>query len=105
MANRKAPHGWKDGWRSGEIAFFEYHCYEGHDSCDAEIWYRSRQPVLVLGISEPGGGRTYRDRAEDGMPRVYRVRFLDGFEYDVCEDELMIDERHYDRGRRPGERP
>ena len=105
MSSRKAPRGWKTHWRPGEIAYFEYHCYEGHDSCDAEIWYRSRQPVMVLGISVPGVGRTYLERSRDGEPRVYRVRFLDGFEYDVYEDELMIDERHYDPPRRPGERP
>jgi hypothetical protein len=32
---------------------------------------------------------TQKEMAEEGCPRVYKVRFEDGFEYDVFEDELM----------------
>lgn len=105
MPKKKAPRGWKDYWRPGELAYFEYHCYEGHDSCDAEIWYRSRQPVRVLRIVEPGGFRTFRERADAGMSRLYKVRFLDGLEYDVFEDELVTSERYYLPEYHPGERP
>ncbi len=104
MPSRKAPRGWKDYWRPGEMAYFEYHCEESDESCDAEIWYRSRQPVIVLRIVEPGGYRTFRDRAYWGMPRLYRVRFLDGLEWDVFEDELVTSERYYDPAFEPGER-
>ncbi|KKK94784.1 hypothetical protein LCGC14_2679340 [marine sediment metagenome] len=60
---------------------FEYHCYEGEDSCDAELWHHTHQQVEVL--SKYAG----MDEAETG--RLYRVRFADGLEYDVWDDELM----------------
>ena len=72
----------------GRIFWFEYHCYESPNSCDAEIWYRSHQKVKVIGVSE----WSYDDkewRQEDGNPRVYLVEWEDGFQYDVFEDELM----------------
>ena len=72
----------------GRIFWFEYHCYESPESCDAEIWYRSHQKVKVIGVSE----WSYDDkewRQEDGNPRVYLVEWSDGYQYDVFEDELM----------------
>jgi hypothetical protein len=72
----------------GRIFWFEYHCYESPNSCDAEIWYRSHQKVKVIGVSE----WSYDDkewRQEDGNPRVYLVEWGDGYQYDVFEDELM----------------
>ena len=72
----------------GKTFWFEYHCYESPESCDAEIWYRSHQKVKVIGVSE----WSYDDkewRQEDGNPRVYLVEWEDGFQYDVFEDELM----------------
>jgi hypothetical protein len=72
----------------GKTFWFEYHCYESPESCDAEIWYRSHQKVKVIGVSE----WSYDDkewRQEDGNPRVYLVQWEDGFQYDVFEDELM----------------
>lgn len=73
----------------GNEYWFEYHCFESPASCDAEIWYRSHQKVYVLSISEPGNGDTPQERGEAGEPRVYKVRFKDGLEWDVFEDELM----------------
>ncbi len=72
----------------GEVKLFEYHCLESEDSADAELWYRSHQIVTVLSLVEPGGGETQEERAENGEPAVYRVRFSDGFTVDVYEDEL-----------------
>ena len=72
----------------GKTFWFEYHCYESPESCDAEIWYRSHQKVKVIGVSE----WSYDDkewRQEDGNPRVYLVEWSDGYQYDVFEDELM----------------
>ncbi|MCW2317095.1 hypothetical protein M2322_002649 [Rhodoblastus acidophilus] len=83
--------GTKNSWRVGETAAFEYHCYMGHDSADAELWYRSHQPVTVLALVEKGNGKTLMARRNNGEPRVYNVRFGDGFEYDACEDELLAD--------------
>jgi hypothetical protein len=72
----------------GRIFWFEYHCYESPESCDAEIWYRSHQKVKVIGVSE-WSFDNYEDRMNDGQPRVYLVEWKDGFQYDVFEDELL----------------
>lgn len=88
----------------GKEFWFEYHCYEGHDSCDSEIWYRSHQKVLVLSISELGVGDTKYERLIEGQPRVYRVKFKDGLEYDVFEDELMESTKEFSRPEPPKNR-
>lgn len=88
--------GRKQDWLPGEVAWFEYHCYEGHDSADAQAWYRSHQQVTVLRVSEPGPeGTTAEERDEAGWSRCYRVRFADGLEWDVFEDELLTGSEHF----------
>ena len=72
----------------GKTFWFEYHCYESPESCDAELWYRSHQQVKVIGVSE-WSHDNLQDRIEDATPRVYRIRFNDGFEGDAWEDELV----------------
>jgi len=72
----------------GKEFWFEYHCFESDESCDSEIWYRSHQKVKVLSVSEWSLDEL-KDRIEDGQPRVYSVKFNDGFIADVLEDELM----------------
>lgn len=86
-------------WQRYELAFFEYHCYEGHDSADAELWYRSHQPVMVLGVAEGKGNIALpeQERYEGAALIVYKVRFADGHVGTVFEDELMDDERGYYR--------
>lgn len=69
--------------------YFEYHCYEGEDSSDAELWHHTHQQVLVL------NKLTNIDEYEVG--RMYRVRFSDGLEYDVCDDELVKSPKDYYR--------
>jgi hypothetical protein len=66
---------------------FEYHCYEGEDSCDAELWHHTHQRVTVL------------RRLKDADPELimYRVVFQDGFEYDVFGDELVRSESEFER--------
>lgn len=61
--------------------WFEYHCYEGEDSSDAELWHHTHQQVAVL--------NKLTDCDEEDRGRMYRVKFNDGFEYDIFNDELM----------------
>jgi hypothetical protein len=68
--------------------WFEYHCYEGEDSSDAELWHHTHQQVIVL------------KRLIDVDPEVgkmYWVKFSDGFEYTVCNDELLKDKSEFER--------
>lgn len=73
----------------GKVFWFEYHCFESPKSGDAEVWYHSHQKVLVLSIAEYGIGDNKEERLMDGCPRVYKVQFEDGLEWDVFEDELL----------------
>lgn len=75
--------------KTGKEFWFEYHCFESCSSADAEVWYHSHQKVKVLFVSTWGNGDTPQERGENGEPRVYRVKFEDGLEWDVFEDELM----------------
>lgn len=88
----------------GTQRFFEYHCLESHQSCDAQLWYRSHQTVIVLqlggGLVEQAEGCdcfTFVERGEGGVPLVYKVRFADGHEGDATEDELLTSEDDYCR--------
>jgi hypothetical protein len=65
--------------------YFEYHCYEGEDSCDAELWHHTHQEVEVLGS------------VKDVDERMYCVQFSDGFQYDVFDDELVASPADYAR--------
>jgi len=85
----------------GKEFWFEYHCFESPKSCDAELWYRTHNKVLVLSIVELGCGDTKLERLLEGCPRVYRVVFEDGFEYDVFEDELMESKEEFERPDAP----
>jgi len=85
----------------GNKFWFEYHCFESPKSCDAELWYRTHNKVLVLSIVELGCGDTKLERLLEGCPRVYRVVFEDGFEYDVFEDELMESKKEFERPDAP----
>lgn len=103
---RLHPH--KDNWSPGETAYFEYHCFQSHASGDAELWYRSQQPVTVVadeGWDGPADLDTLAKRAQEGVPRVYRVRFADGLEHTAFEDELLTSAEFYDPMYRPGQRP
>lgn len=68
--------------------YFEYHCYEGEDSADAELWHHTHQYVHVL--------CQLADRDVD--VQMYKVAFEDGLEYDVFGDELLAGP---DEGYRP----
>lgn len=75
----------------GKEFWFEYHCWESPSSCDAELWYRSHQKVKVL-----SRGMDDHDEYPDET-KVFRVRFKDGFEYDVYADELMNSPKEFYR--------
>jgi len=85
----------------GKEFWFEYHCFESPKSCDAELWYRTHNKVLVLSIVELGCLETKLERLLEGCPRVYRVVFEDGFEYVVFEDELMESKEEFERPDAP----
>jgi hypothetical protein len=87
----------KNVWKRGETAYFEYHCCQGHDSADAQLWYRSHQSVTVLGISGKGYGKTIISRLYNGHPRVYTIRFQDGTEGGAFEDELLTSPEFYEQ--------
>jgi len=64
---------------------FEYHCWESENSVDIKLWRHTHQPVAVL----------YQLDNPDQV--MYRVRFGDGLEYDVFEDELVNSPTEYER--------
>lgn len=65
--------------KRGDTKWFEYHCYEGEDSGDAELWHRTHQQATILGEVS----------ADPEIGKMYRVRFADGFAGDVFADELV----------------
>lgn len=83
--------------------FFEYHCEESHDSTHAQLWYRSHQKITVLRCTNADiyGDLSFKDRCELGHQLFYTVRFADGYEEDVFEDELMESESSYQRPNPP----
>jgi len=93
--------GMKDKWQPGEKAHFEYHCYEGHDSADAELWYHSHQVVTVLRPEVVSPHPTFLIRRETGETDSYIVCFEDGLEYAVREDELRTSPAYFYRPAPP----
>jgi hypothetical protein len=95
-----APEPLQDVRPAGSVCFYEYHCLESANSSDAQLWYRSHQRVTVLGLdpdSDVPDIPTKAERADEGQPLVYRVRFADGHEGSVFEDELLDSETEYTR--------
>jgi hypothetical protein len=52
--------------------------------------YRSHQQVTVLKLAFRGSGGTPPERAENGQPAGYRIRFADGFEGDAFDHETAL---------------
>lgn len=98
--------GLRERWNPGDTAHFEYHCYQGHDSGDAQAWYRSHQPVQIVGgpfyddLPEQDS-LTQQERFEAGSPNTYKVRFSDGHEHTAFEDELYEDPQFWTKGYEP----
>ena len=57
---------------------------------DAPAWHHSHQRVRVE-------GSTFRERAEAGQPKVYRVKFADDLAWDAFEDEMLLDPKWFER--------
>lgn len=99
-----APH--KDSWEPGEQAHYEYHCLQSPDSSDYHLWQRSHQPVQVLGPSPNAEDfsdeyPTLKERGDEGVPKLYRVKFGDGHEDDAWEDELLTHPGHFQTSHAP----
>lgn len=71
----------------GRVYWFEYHCLESPGSHDAQLWYRSHRKVEVRKQLE----------TDEGEPKVYEVKFEDGWIGDVFEDELYVSKRNFNR--------
>lgn len=97
-------------WEMGDRAWFEYHCLESDESCDVEVWRHSHEQVEVIGIpvdQEPlaqSAELTPQERLAEGIPRLYTVRWEDGFEHDVFEDELGLTTDFFHRPPPPSKR-
>lgn len=71
--------------------WFEYHCYEGEDSGDAELWHRTHQQIVIVHKC----GRDEVDELDVG--RMYHIRFADGYEYECFDDELVRSPAEFER--------
>jgi hypothetical protein len=98
-----------DGYRqNGSCPLFEYHCNESHTSSDAPIWYRSHQRVTILkciNLSDAEEMPKQIDRFANGLQLMYRVRFEDGLQWDVFEDELLDLASEFERPKPPAGPP
>lgn len=82
----------------GTKRWFEYQCFESHDSEHAELWYRSHRQVTVGKCRNPEYGQwSQSERYEDCTPLVYHIQFDDGFEQDAFEYELMTSQDQFER--------
>ena len=81
----------------GGTYWFEYRCWESDESEDADLWHRSHQQVKVLKMEEPGIGENEDDRAEEGCPAGFLVKFSDGYRGTAMEDELLDSKSHFIR--------
>lgn len=75
--------------KAGKNYWFEYRCWESPNSQDAELWYHSHQVVKVLKMEDPGIGKDETERAKEGCPAAFKVKFSDGMTYTAMEDELL----------------
>lgn len=82
----------------GKEFWFEYHCNESPASPDAPAWYHSHQKVLVL-----RRGNDEHDKFPE-EPKIYTVRFNDGLEWDVFDDELLNSPQEFYRPDPPKKR-
>lgn len=97
----------KDLRQPGQRLWFEYHCNESVDSAHFFLWQRTHQQVDVIKLDpngeEPEPGSTLIERCENGMCCCYIVRFDDGLETTVFEDELLNSPEQFCRPDFPSE--
>ncbi len=80
-------------YTDGAQMLFTYNCDMSDGSAHVEWRNRSPQIVTVIARCEPDEGweeSTLEERDEAAMPWSYTVRWDDGFEGDVFEDELAV---------------
>jgi hypothetical protein len=97
---------YKEHWNPGERAWFEYQCWESDESCDAELWKHTHQQVTIIGESDSDelcAVNSLDERIAGACMKVYNVRFDDGFEYEVVEDELFTDKKYWEREDYPAD--
>lgn len=75
----------------GRVYWFEYHCLESPGSQDAQLWYRSHRKVEVISQRE----------TDEVEPKVYEIKFEDGWIGDAFEDELYVSKRSFNRPKPP----
>ncbi len=104
-APKPITHPTEDGaYQADSVLWFEYHCWESHQSSDAQIWYRSHQLVTVIELHvNDSAGMSREDRTEQGMPFSYTIRFADGSEWEAFEDELSPSRDSWSRRDPPTE--
>ena len=92
--------------KKGSKLWFEYHCLESEDSADAKLWKLSHQQVEVISFSkcDPLFYTSLIERSENACQLVYVVRFADGSEFDVFEDELLNSIDEFERPDPPKEK-
>jgi hypothetical protein len=79
----------RERWLPGELAWFEYHCWESPESNDAPAWYHSHQQVRIIALEvNDSDGMTRAERDDAGMPFTYTVQFSDSLQWCAFEDEL-----------------
>jgi len=71
----------------GKYYWFEYHCFESEESCDANLWHRTHSKVKVI--------KSYSPKEVD-IP-VFNVEFNDGFIGTVTIDELLDNQGEFER--------
>jgi len=65
----------------GDRVFFEYHCLQSDESCDAELWHHTRQwAVVVAVVTHP--------EVDLELSPMYIIRFEDDYQHDVFNDEV-----------------
>lgn len=77
------------------MKWFEYHCYEGEDSADAKLWHHTHQEVEVV--------QKLSENETDSC--MYQVRFPDGFESPIYDDELLESPAQFERPDYVGSTP
>lgn len=107
--SERLPSGPLQTFKDGEVLWFEYHCDESDSSKDAHLRDRSHQKVTVVKMVKDSDGwvlkvPTMRERAEDGCPIAYEVKFSDGLVGTVMEDELFYDRSSWNRPDPPNNR-
>lgn len=76
----------------GSVALFTYNCDRSDGSNHVEWRRRTGQRVTVVALDAPADGwarSTREERIAAAMPFTYTVRWADGFEGSVFEDEIL----------------